>query len=157
MKAIDLLKMVWSKIDRPHSMCPDVEIGYVRRVLGEVMAAAIKDREIIAEEPYRWVLGQLLVSPMTQSILEIDWYETNRVYREPIQPPNDNYDDEEYQKGIGYQYEVEEREEEQRALEVSEALRYLLTRGLVGKISEGGHEKYFGDLAVYQKYVESSV
>jgi hypothetical protein len=152
MKSTDLLKLAWSKIDRPHSMCPDIEIGYVRRVLGEVMAAEIKDREIIAEESYRWVFGQLLVSPMSQSSLEGDWYETNRVYRELIQPPNDNYEDEGYQKALSDQFEAEDREKEQRAEEVSEALRYLLTRGLVGR----DHERYFGDPAAYQMMVKMS-
>lgn len=79
-------------------MCPDIEIGMVRRILGEVMAAEIKTREILEKESYQWVLGQLLVSPMGEVSLAEDWYETNRRYQERIQPPNDNYEDEGYQK-----------------------------------------------------------
>lgn len=156
MQTPDLLRLIWSKVDRPGSMCPDIEIGMVRRILGEVMAAEVKDREIIAEESYRWVLGQLLVSPMAQSSLADDWYETNRVYVERIQPPNDNYEDEDYQKAIGDQFAAEDREREQRSVEVTEALGYLIGRGLVGRTDDGGHESYFGDLVAYRMTVDMS-
>ena len=103
MQSYDLLKLVWSKVERPHSMCPDIEIGYVRRVLGEAMASEIKDQKLTLEEVDRWVLGQVLVSPMGESSLAEDWYETHRVHYERIEPPNDNYEDEAYQKALGDQ------------------------------------------------------
>jgi len=137
-------------------MCPDIEIGYVRRILGEAMAAEIKDREILTEEVDRWVLGQTLVSPMGESYLADEWYETNRVYQERIQPPNDNYEDEAYQQAIGDQYAAEDREKAQRAHEVAEAIGRLVGRGLVGMTSESGHPRYFGDLAAYRMSIEMS-
>jgi hypothetical protein len=152
MQVLDVLKLIRSKLERPHSMCPDVEIGYVRRVLGEAMAAEIKDREILTEESYRWVLGQLLVGPMEEEILADEWYETNRVYLERIQPPDGNYEDEAYLKAVGDQYAAEDREKAQRSEEVAEALGYLLVRGLVAR-TEDGHERYFGNLAAYRKLV----
>ena len=156
MQTPDLLKLIWSKVARPHSMCPDIEIGYVRRILGEAMAAEIKDREILTEEVDRWVLGQTLVSPMGESYLADEWYETNRVYQERIQPPNDNYEDEAYQQAIGDQYAAEDREKAQRAHEVAEAIGRLVGRGLVGMTSESGHPRYFGDLAAYRMSIEMS-
>ena len=137
-------------------MCPDIEIGMVRRILGEVMAAETKTREILEKESYQWVLGQLLVSPMGEVSLAEDWYETNRRYQERIQPPNDNYEDEGYQKAIGDMFEAEDREKAQRAEEVAEALGYLLGRGLVATTKENGHTRYFGDLVAYRMTVEMS-
>lgn len=154
MQAPEILKLVWSKVERPNSMCPDIEIGYVRRVLGEAMAAEIKDREILAEEVDRWVLGQALVTPVGECTLAEDWYETNRVYQERIQPPNDNYEDEAYQRALGDQDAAEDLERTQRAEEVSMALLRLQGSKLVGMTSEGGYIKYFGDLAAYRMSVE---
>lgn len=156
MQVPDLLKLVWSKVERPHSMCPDIEIGYVRRILGEAMAAEIKDREILSDEVDRWVLGQALVTPVTESTLADDWYETNRVYQERIQPPNDNYEDEAYQQAIGDQFAAEDREQAQRTHEVAEAIGSLVRRGLLDMTSNGGYPRYFGDLAAYRMTVERS-
>jgi hypothetical protein len=157
MQTPDLLKLIWSKIERPHSMCPDIEIGYVRRILGEAMAAEIKDLGIISEEPYRWVLGQLLVSPMAEPSLVEEWYETNRTHKDRIQPPNDNYEDEAYQQAIAAQDKAEDQENAQRAKEVSEALEYLKERGLVSSIEGRGYPMYFVDLTTYRMFERSSV
>jgi hypothetical protein len=156
MQTPDLLKLIWIKLDRPHSMCPDVEIGYVRRILGEAMAAEIKDREILSEEVDRWVLGQLLVSPMEEFSLAEEWYETNRVYQEQIQPTNDNYEDEGYLKAITEKFEAEDQERTQRAHEVAEAIGRLIGLRLVGMTLESGHQRYFGNIAVYRMLVERS-
>lgn len=156
MQIVDVLKMFWSKIARPNSVCPDIEIGFVRRILGEVMASEVKDRGILADEVQSWVLGQLLVSPMLEVSLSDDWYETNRVYRTRIEPPNGNYEDEAYQKAVEDQYAAEDREMAQRASEVTEAIRNLIGRGLVTMISGGGYPKYFGDPAAYQMAIKMS-
>jgi hypothetical protein len=156
MDITNLLKLIWSKIDRPNSMCPDIEIGYVRQVLGEAMAAEIKDQGVIAEESYQWVLGQLLVSPSSESSLANIWYETNRVYVEQIQPPNDNYEDEGYLKAINDKFESEDLERARRSEEVAVALDYLIKRGLITRMNDGcygNYTKYFGDLKAYQMMV----
>jgi hypothetical protein len=156
MQTFDLLKLIWSKIEFPHSMCPDIEIGYVRRILGEAMAAEIKDQEILAEESYRWVLGQLLVSPMAESTLADEWYETNRVYQKQIQPPNDNYEDEAYQQAIGNQFAAEDRERAQRAEEVAEALKKLYARGLVSHTIDSEYPRYSVLMEAYLALVRLS-
>jgi hypothetical protein len=137
-------------------MCPDIEIGYVRRVLGEAMASEIKDRGLLEDVVDQWVLGQVLVSPMGESTLAEDWYETNRIYQERIQPPNDNYEDEAYLRAVGDQYASEDQEKAQRAHEVAEAIGRLVGRGLVDLTSDSGYTRYFGDLATYRMAVELS-
>ena len=155
MQVLDVLKLIWGKVENPRSMCPDVEIGYVRRVLGEVMAAEVGERGIAAEGVDRWVLGQLLVGPMGEEGLAEDWYTTNRVYLERIQPPNDNYEDKGYCEAIEAQFAAEDRERGQRGVEVAEALRRLIETCLVGSTLEGGYSpRYFGDLAVYRKTIK---
>ena len=157
MQVPDILKLIWSKVENPHSMCPDVEIGYVRRVLGEVMAAEVKDRGILADEVDRWVLGQVLVSPVGECGLAEAWYGTNRVYLKRVEPPDGNYEDKGYCEAVEAQFAAEDLERGQRGAEVKEALRRLIERGLVGSTLEGGYPpRYFGDLSVYRELAELS-
>jgi hypothetical protein len=125
----EVLKFIWGRINNPHSMCPDVEIGYVRRVLGEAMALELV--EIIAGEVDQFVLGQILVSPMSFSSLWDDWYESKHIYVQRPEPPDDNYEDEIYQKAIENLFAAEDKEREQRSQEVKDALERLAGRQLV--------------------------
>jgi hypothetical protein len=111
------------------------------------MAAELKDRGVLTAEIDCWVLGQLLIGPTDEGYLAGDWYETKHVYVDSPKPPNDNYEDEGYQKALEAHYAAIDLEEAQRATEVMEALRRLTGRGLVGKTFDG---KYFADLEAWQ-------
>jgi hypothetical protein len=156
MQVSEVLRLIWGKLDRPHSMCPDIEIGYVRRVLGEVMAAEIECVGIEGDEVDRFVLGQALVSQVYESGLADDWYGSKHVYQERPMPPNDNYEDEAYQKAVGDFFEAEDQERAQRSSEVSEAIGRLTKRRLlVAQPSEGRHLKYHGDQLEYQTLIKT--
>ena len=156
MQVSEVLRLIWGKLDRPHSMCPDIEIGYVRRVLGEVMAAEIEGQELLSHEVDRFVLGQALVSQVDEIGLADDWYGSKHVYQEQPMPPDDNYEDEAYQKAVGDFYAAEDQERTQRSSEVSKAIERLTKRRLlVAQPSESRHLKYHGDQLEYQTLIKT--
>ena len=146
METSEVLKFIWSKINRPHSMCPDVEIGYVRQVLGEAMAVELKDH--INGEVDRFVLGQVLVSPMAFSSLWDYWFESQHV-QGPRPDPQD-YNSEAYQKAIEELFAAEDKEREQRCEEVKDAIERLANQQLV----KSEDDRYYGDLSRFKLLVE---
>jgi len=131
MQVSEALRLIWSKVDRPNSCCPDIEIGYVRRVLGEVMATEVESLGVFPIESDRFVLGQALIGPVYASGLADDWYESKHVYQEHPQPPNNDFEDEGYQKAIEDFFAAEDLERAQRTTEVSEAIARLKERGFL--------------------------
>jgi hypothetical protein len=77
----EVLTKIWSMIDNPRSMCPDVEIGFVKDVLSKVMA---ENLPVDLEPIDRWVLSWVSVAPAEEKSLAWAWDETKYVAPPPL-------------------------------------------------------------------------
>jgi hypothetical protein len=145
MQTHEILQLVWNKLNCTNSTCPDVELGKVRRVLGEAMATYIRNLNILNNDAYVWVLGQILIDPRGEEWLAEEWYEINHSYVSAPKPPNGNYEAEGYLQAIEAHFATEDRERAQKAIEITEAIKKLTEMDLIGIRQEGGCAKYFAD------------
>jgi hypothetical protein len=144
MKLTEAFQKIWAKIDNPHSMCPDVEIGYVRQVLAEVLAEALSQDLTLTQEVDRFVLGSILVAPITDSELSGTWHDSKHVYTRIPEPENGNYESSVHTKILEAYFEAESQEQQLRSREVRESLGRLEQAGLVllKEDPDGGPTKF---------------
>jgi hypothetical protein len=144
MELTEALQKIWAKIDNPHSMCPDVEIGYVRQVLAEVLAEALSQDLTLTQEVDRFVLGSILVAPATGMDLSMSWYDSKRVYTKTPDPEDGDYESSAHTKALEAYFEAESQEHQLRSREAQEALGRLEQAGLVllKEDSDGGPTKF---------------
>jgi hypothetical protein len=144
MELTEAFQKIWARIDNPHSMCPDVEIGYVRQVLAEVLAEALSQDPTLTQEVDRFVLGSILVAPITDSELSGTWRDSKHVYTETPRPEDGDHNSPAYVEILEAYFEADSQEHQLRSREVKEALGRLEQVGLVllKEDPDGGPTKF---------------
>lgn len=69
MKAKEAFAELWGRVNNPRSMCPDVEIGFVREQMIEILMAHYPQ----ATEPKSWLLAMLALGPSLRVSAAADW------------------------------------------------------------------------------------
>lgn len=118
MEAAEAFRLLWDRINNPRSACPDVEIGFVRDQMVQIL---MDERTGDADE--RWVLSRLALGPANQK--QLGWSRRDSVPTLPIPEDPDQ---------IAQFFEDEDR----RGLEAQEAteraIRRLLDQGHIRSV-----------------------
>jgi hypothetical protein len=69
MEAKEAFARLWSKINYPHSACPDVSIGDIQ----SVMISILMEEELDGTREERWVVARLALGPSSYADMAMSW------------------------------------------------------------------------------------
>ena len=139
MDSVELVRKIWGKVYNPKWCVPDIEIGHVREILSQVMAEALEESAALDSEVDRYVLGAILVGPITGMDLDCEWFDIK--YRKYLPLPEDgNYESRAYKKATKDHYREQGEFERISSQEVTSAIERLQEKGLIEVRKDPGNE-----------------
>jgi hypothetical protein len=126
MNSIELCQKIWNKINKPYSMCPDIEIGYVEQIMAELLSETLNIENALD----KLLLAKILISPTSPtSFSNLVYFWSNIKEHQIKQPVSENGD---YKADLWTKYylEVEELATTSNT-EVTEALKRLVDQNLI--------------------------